>query len=74
MLRPAWLGQTTASACWIASMMLYGLSSAGDWLQLTAASAWLFANLAELLTDASTVSAQQSTAVNPDTTCIGDEA
>jgi len=40
-----WLGQTTASICWIFSMLIYGIGSAGDWLQLIAASAWLLANL-----------------------------
>ena len=40
-----WLGQTTASICWIFSMLIYGIDSAGDWLQLIAASAWLLANL-----------------------------
>lgn len=45
-LRVEWLGQTAASLCWIASVFAYGLSSAGDYLQLSAASAWLIANLA----------------------------
>ena len=40
-----WLGQTAASICWICSMLIYGIGSAGDWLQLIAASAWLLANL-----------------------------
>ena len=40
-----WLGQTTASICWICSMFVYGVGSAGDWLQLIAASAWFLANL-----------------------------
>ena len=43
-----WLGQTIASLCWIFSMFLYGLSSAGDWLQLIAGVAWLFANISSL--------------------------
>lgn len=43
------LGQTLASLCWIASMLAYGISSAGDWLQLVAASAWLSANIAAIL-------------------------
>lgn len=43
-----WLGQTVASLCWITSMLVYGLESTGDWLQLCAASAWLLANLATL--------------------------
>ena len=49
-LRVEWLGQTTASVCWIASMLAYGISSSGDWLQLFAASAWLLANIAPLAT------------------------
>ena len=46
-----WLGQTLASLCWIASVLTYGITSAGDWLQLCAASAWLVANIASALTD-----------------------
>ena len=45
-----WLGQTTASACWIGSMLTSGIDSGGDWLQLCAASAWLLANIAALAT------------------------
>lgn len=45
-----WLGQTAASVCWIASMLTYGVSSSGDWLQLFAASAWLLANIASIAT------------------------
>jgi hydroxyethylthiazole kinase-like sugar kinase family protein len=45
-----WLGQTTASGCWIGSMLTSGIESTGDWLQLCAASAWLLANIATLLT------------------------
>ena len=45
-----WLGQTVASMCWIGSMLVYGLESGGDWLQLCAASAWLLANIATLVT------------------------
>ena len=44
-LRIEWLGQTGASVCWIASVFAYGISSSGDYLQLTAASAWLIANI-----------------------------
>lgn len=44
-----WIGQTVASVCWIASVFIYGISSTGDWLQLAAASAWLVANLASLV-------------------------
>ncbi len=49
-LRVEWLGQTAASVCWIASMLAYGISSSGDWLQLCAASAWLLANIAAVVT------------------------
>ena len=49
-LRIEWLGQTAASVCWIASMLAYGISSSGDWLQLLAASAWLLANIASIAT------------------------
>ena len=45
-LRIEWLGQTIASICWIGSVFAYEISSIGDWLQLIAASAWLFANVA----------------------------
>ncbi len=45
-----WLGQTVASVCWISSMLAYGLESGGDWLQLCAASAWLLANIATIVT------------------------
>ena len=47
-LRLEWLGQTVASISWGASVFVYGISSAGDWLQLVAASAWLVSNLAAL--------------------------
>ena len=47
-LRLEWLGQTAASVCWISSMLTYGISSSGDWLQLFAASAWLLANMASI--------------------------
>ena len=45
-LRLEWLGQTVASLSWIASVMAYGITSRGDWLQLIAASCWLIANVA----------------------------
>ena len=45
-----WLGQTTASLCWIGSMLTSGIGSTGDWLQLCAASAWLLANIATIVT------------------------
>ena len=49
----SWLGQTAASLCWIGSMLVTGVESGGDWLQLCAASAWLMANIASLVrTDA----------------------
>lgn len=44
-----WLGQTVASISWIVSVFVYGITSAGDWLQLLAATAWLTANIAALL-------------------------
>ena len=47
-LRVEWLGQTAASVFWIASMLTYGISSNGDWLQLFAASGWLLANIASI--------------------------
>lgn len=34
-----WLGQTVASVFWLISMLVYGISSSGDWLQLPADSA-----------------------------------
>ena len=45
-----WLGQTVASVCWIGSMLTNGIASSGDWLQLCAASAWLLANIATIVT------------------------
>lgn len=48
-----WLGQTIASACWIVSVFVYADGAlpvaAGDWLQLTAASSWMVANIASVL-------------------------
>ncbi len=49
-LRIKWLGQTVASLCWIGSVLAYGISATGDWLQLFAASAWLLANIAAIAT------------------------
>ena len=49
-VRFEWLGQTVASVCWIGSVLAYGISSHGDWLQLFAASAWLLANFAAGMT------------------------
>ena len=45
-----WIGQTVASVCWISSVLAYGITSTGDWLQLAAASAWLIANIAAAIT------------------------
>ena len=45
-----WLGQTAASLCWIGSLLTSGIGSTGDWLQLCAASAWLIANIATIIT------------------------
>ncbi|MEM8960234.1 MAG: hypothetical protein AAGD38_02035 [Acidobacteriota bacterium] len=45
-LRIEWLGQTAASLFWIVSVLTYGISSTGDWLQLAAASSWMVANIA----------------------------
>ena len=50
MLRIEWLGQTVASVCWIGSVLAYGISSVGDWLQMCAATAWLLANIAAVMT------------------------
>ena len=47
-LRMEWLGQTTASLAWIASVFSYGISEPGDWLQPLAASAWFISNIATL--------------------------
>ena len=49
MRRIEWLGQTAASLCWLASVLVYGLSSGGDWLQLLAAASWLVANIAVII-------------------------
>jgi len=49
-LRIEWLGQTVASVCWIVSVLVYGISSSGDWLQMFAASSWLLANMAAVVT------------------------
>ena len=43
-----WFGQTAASVFWIVSVFVYGVSGAGDWLQLLAASSWLVANIATI--------------------------
>ena len=45
-----WLGQTTASVCWIGSILTSGIGSSGDWLQLLAASAWLLSNIVTIAT------------------------
>lgn len=53
MLKVEWLGQTIASLCWIVSVFVYAdgalPESTGDWLQLTAASSWMMANMASVL-------------------------
>ena len=43
-----WLWQTIASIFWIFSVFAYGVNSTGDWLQLFAATSWLFANISNL--------------------------
>lgn len=54
MLSFEWLGQTIASACWIVSVFVYSdgalPANAGDWLQLAAATSWMTANVASVLT------------------------
>ena len=50
MLSFEWLGQTLASLCWIISVFTYGIGSAGDWLQLLAASCWMVSNIATIIT------------------------
>lgn len=47
-LKIEWLGQTLASTLWIISVFSYGIYTVGDYLQLSAASAWLLANLSNL--------------------------
>lgn len=53
MLKVEWIGQTIASLCWIVSVFVYSdgslPESAGDWLQLIAASSWLIANISSIL-------------------------
>ena len=44
-----WLGQMAASVLWAVSVFVYGITSAGDVLQLCAALAWIVANLAALM-------------------------
>ena len=46
-----WLGQTTASLCWILSAFAYGISTTGDWMQLFAASSWMISNIAAIFSD-----------------------
>ena len=43
-----WLGQMVASLCWIASVLSYGITANGDWLQMAAACSWLLANVASI--------------------------
>ena len=49
MMSIEWLGQTIASGSWIISVFVYGLSSAGDYLQLVAASSWMLSNIAAVI-------------------------
>ena len=49
MLSIEWSGQVLASACWIASVFFYGITSIGDWFQLIAASCWMMSNIASIL-------------------------
>lgn len=49
-LRIEWLGQMAASLLWIASVLSYGITSTGDYLQICAASAWAVANIAAIAT------------------------
>ncbi len=49
MLPIEWLGQTAASLRWITSVFAYRISFIGDYLQLSAAPAWLIANIAVAL-------------------------
>ena len=44
-----WLGQMAASVFWICSVLVYGITSNGDWLQLLAATSWCVANIASVL-------------------------
>ena len=47
---PGLLRQTLASLCWIGSVLTYGISSTGDWLQIYSI-AWLFANISTVVFD-----------------------
>ena len=49
MMSISWIGQTLASLCWIISVFVYGISGAGDWLQLGAASCWMMSNIASII-------------------------
>ena len=44
----AWALQLAASACWVASVIVYGSYEVGDVLQLAAASCWTVSNLLAL--------------------------
>ena len=48
-LRADWLGQMAASLFWAISVLTYGISSSGDWLQLLAALSWMVANVASVV-------------------------
>ena len=49
MLSLEWIGQMAASLFWISSVLVYGISSNGDWLQLFAALSWFVANVAAVV-------------------------
>ncbi len=44
-MRFEWLFQFIASVAWMVSVFVYGSYELGDWLQLTAASAWTVSNI-----------------------------
>lgn len=48
-LRIEWLGQMAASLFWITSVLVYGMKSTGDVLQMCAAVSWAIANVAALV-------------------------
>jgi len=47
--RVEWLGQMAASVLWMTGMLVSGLSSTGDYLQISAAGAWFVSNIAALM-------------------------
>ncbi len=46
-----WLFQLIASLAWVMSVFVYGSYELGDFLQLTAASAWTVSNIVQYFTD-----------------------